>query len=237
MENNDWNVVQSQAEQADMARTFMVKVFSWMAVALALSGFTAYLFGNSSLITTLISETGMTPLGWIVMLAPLAFVLIMSFGIQRIPLPILTLLFIGYSVLTGMSLSFIFLIYTASSIYQVFAIAGAMFGAMAIAGYTTNTDLTKFGSLLIMALIGIIVASLVNMFMHSEQMSYIISFFGVLVFTGLTAYDVQKLKRIGSGVEYGTEATDKLAIMGALSLYLDFVNLFLYLLRLFGRRK
>jgi FtsH-binding integral membrane protein len=137
----------------------------------------------------------------------------------------------------GMSLSFIFLIYTLGSIYLTFAIAAGMFGIMAVAGYTTKTDLTKFGSLMIMGLIGIIIASVVNYFMKSGTMDYIISFLGVLIFTGLTAYDVQKLKRIGSGSMYGDENYKKLMIMGALTLYLDFINLFLFLLRFFGNRK
>jgi len=112
-----------------------------------------------------------------------------------------------------------------------------MFGLMSVVGYTTKTDLTNFGSIMMMALVGIIIASLINMFLHSGTMDYIISFIGVLVFTGLTAYDVQKLKNIGSGVEFGTATTSKLVIMGALNLYLDFINLFLFLLRLFGDRK
>ena len=148
----------------------------------------------------------------------------------------LTGLFLLYSVLTGMSLSFIFLVYAQTSITQIFFVTSAMFGTMALVGYTTKTDLTKLGSLLYMALIGIIIAAVVNMFMQSDAMSYFISFISVILFTGLTAYDVQKLKNIGAGVEYGTEATSKLAIMGALNLYLDFINLFLALLRLFGRR-
>jgi FtsH-binding integral membrane protein len=137
----------------------------------------------------------------------------------------------------GMSLSFIFLAYTMGSIVGVFVSSAAMFGLMAIMGYTTNTDLTKMGSILMMALIGIIVASLINMFLKSDGMSYIISIVSVIIFTGLTAYDVQKLKNIGAGVEYGTEATAKLSIIGALTLYLDFINLFLALLRLFGNRR
>jgi FtsH-binding integral membrane protein len=237
MENNNPNVIQPQGQQADVARSFMAQVFTWMAVALGVSGFTAYLFGNSGLIHLLITDTGMSPLGWIVMFAPLAFVLIMTFGMARISTPILTLLFVAYSIVTGMSLSFIFLIYTSASIASVFGIAAFMFGAMALAGYTTHTDLTGFGSILRMAFIGLLVAMVINMFLKSSQGDYIISFIGVLIFTGLTAYDVQKLKRIGAGIEYGSENTGKLAIMGALNLYLDFINLFLFLLRLFGRRK
>jgi hypothetical protein len=137
----------------------------------------------------------------------------------------------------GMSLSFIFLIYTLPSIAKTFVITAAMFGFMGILGYTTKTDLTKFGSIMMMGLVGLIIASVVNMFMQSATMEYVISFIGVLVFTGLTAYDVQKLKRIGNSISIDSEAARKLTIMGALTLYLDFINLFLFLLRFFGSRK
>lgn len=150
---------------------------------------------------------------------------------------VLTVLFVVYSFLMGMSLSFIFLVYTGSSIFVTFAVTAGTFGVMAIAGYTTKVDLSKFGSIMFMGLIGIIIASLVNMFMKSQMMDYIISIAGVLIFTGLTAWDVQKLKRIGSQVENGTESARKLVIMGALTLYLDFLNLFLFLLRLLGNRR
>ena len=230
----------TQTQQAPlvMTRTFIASVFSWMSAALAITAVTAYIFGtDESYIRYLVSETGMTGLGYFVMLAPLGFVLLMSFGFQRLSQMMMTFLFLIYSVIMGMSLSFIFLVYAQSQIYLTFAVTAGMFGLMAVAGYTTQTDLTKLGSILIMALIGIIIASVVNIFLRSSGFDYIISFIGVIVFTGLTAYDVQKLKRIGEGVEYGTEATAKLSIMGALNLYLDFINLFLMLLRLFGNRK
>jgi FtsH-binding integral membrane protein len=151
----------------------------------------------------------------------------------------MALLFIAFSVLMGMSLSFILLVYTGSSVFKTFAVTSAMFGVMAVLGYTTKTDLTKFGSILMMALFGIIIAMVINMFMHSSTMEYIISVIGVLIFTGLTAYDVQKLKRIGAGA--GVDIHDvnvrKMSIMGALTLYLDFINLFLFLLRFLGDRK
>jgi FtsH-binding integral membrane protein len=174
------------------------------------------------------------------MLAPLGFVLLMSMGFQRLSPAIMTLLFIAFSVLMGMSLSFILLVYTGSSVFKTFAVTSAMFGVMAVLGYTTKTDLTKFGSILMMALFGVIIAMVVNMFMHSGTMDYIISVLGVLIFTGLTAYDVQKLKRIGAGI-VGVDAKDanvrKMSILGALTLYLDFINLFLFLLRFLGNRK
>ena len=226
-------------ETKDLAANFIANVFAWMGIALAITAFTAYYFAsNENLINLLFNpETGMTVLGWVVMLAPFGFVLAMGMGFQRFSAGTLTLLFGVFSVLMGASLSFILLIYTASSVFLTFAVTAGMFGIMSFVGYTTKTDLTKFGSLMMMGLIGIIIASVVNMFMHSEAFDYIISFIGVLVFTGLTAYDVQKLKRIGAGVQYGAESTKKLVIMGALSLYLDFINLFLFLLRFLGNRR
>lgn len=227
--------------QAASIRQFMSIVFSWMAAALVLSGVTAWVFAHSpELMPLLIDFTagGLSTLGYIVMFAPLGFVILMSFGYNRLSYQVLVALFLVFGVIMGMSLSFIFLVYTLGSIIQVFAAAAAMFGIMAVAGFRTNTDLTRFGSIMYMGLIGIIIASVINFFMGSAQFDYIISIIGVLVFTGLTAYDVQKLKRIGAGEGLtGDESMGKLAIMGALNLYLDFINLFLMLLRLFGGRK
>lgn len=226
-------------ETKDMAANFVANVFAWMGIALAITAFTAYYFAsNENLIGSLFNpETGMTILGWVVMLAPFGFVLAMGMGFQKFSAGTLTLLFGVFSILMGASLSYIFLIYELGSIFLTFAVTAGMFGIMSFVGYTTKTDLTKFGSLMMMGLIGIIIASVLNMFMRSEAFDYIISFIGVLVFTGLTAYDVQKLKRIGAGVQYGSESTRKLVIMGALSLYLDFINLFLFLLRFLGNRR
>ena len=209
-----------------------------MFLALTVTALTAWLFAtNESLLSLLINSNGFTILGYIILFAPLGFVLIMGLGFHRLSATAVTLLFTIYSVLMGMSLSFIFLIYSLGSIATTFAIAAGMFGIMAIAGYTTKTDLTKFGSIMFMGLIGIIIASIVNFFLKSSQFDYIISFIGVLVFTGLTAWDVQKLKRIGEGTIYGHENTKKMMIMGALTLYLDFINLFLFLLRFLGNKK
>lgn len=232
--------VQSRIESGDLTKNFVANVFAWMGIALAITAFTAYYFASSSnLISYLINtETGgMTVLGWIVTLSPLGFVLAMSMGFQRFSVGTLILLFGVFSILMGASLSFVLLIYTSASIFKTFAVTAGMFGIMSFVGYTTKTDLTKFGSLMFMGLIGIIIASIVNMFLHSGTFDYIISFIGVLIFTGLTAYDVQVLKRIGAGVEYGAENTRKLVIMGALRLYLDFINLFLFLLRFLGDRR
>lgn len=225
-------------EDESTVTRFISNVFSWMVAGLAVTGTAAYYVAESGWISNLYNlETGgMSGLGWVVMLAPLGFIVAMNMGFQRWSATSLVMLFIAFSAVMGMSLSSIFLIYASSTITQVFAITAVTFAVMAGIGYTTQTDLTKFGSLLMMALIGIIVASIVNWFIGSAGLDYIISVVGVLIFTGLIAYDTQKLKRIGAGVEYGSEASTKLAILGATSLYLDFVNLFLFLLRLFGRR-
>ncbi len=240
METNNFNYVQSEQETSAMSKTFMSSVFSWMFAALAITSVVAYYFAHDlDLFATLVNTQtgGLSTLGYIVMFAPLAFILVISFGFNRLAYPVLLFLYLLFSGVMGMSLSFIFHAYEIGSIYGTFAAASGMFGLMAVVGYTTKTDLTKFGSIMMMGLVGIIIASLINFFMQSEMMDYVISVIGVLVFTGLTAYDVQKLKRIGAGVEYGTEMTSKLVIMGALNLYMDFLNLFLFLLRIFGDRK
>ena len=238
--NRPLDISQQQSQTIPVAKTFLSGVFMWMFLALGLTASTAYLFATTeSLMMMLINpETGgMSITGWIVMLAPLGLVLLMAAGIQKLSATAMVLVFVLYSILMGASLSFIFLAYTGASISKKFFITSAIFGFMAFIGYTTKTDLTKFGSLMMMGLVGIIIASVVNMFMRSGTMDYIISFLGVLIFTGLTAYDVQKLKRIGAGMNGENETTRKLTIMGALTLYLDFINLFLFLLRLFGNRR
>jgi len=233
-----YDISGSQAGTKALSKTFLSSVFSWMFMGLLATAGMAWIFAsNPAMMNLLINETGMTVLGWIVMLSPLGFVLLMSFGFQKLSSTTLMLLFIAYSVIMGMSLSFIFLAYNLGSIAMTFVITAGMFGTMALLGYTTKTDLTKFGSIMFMGLIGIIIASFVNMLMHSSTMSYVISFLGVLIFTGLTAYDVQKLKRIGAHVESGSESSRKLVVMGALTLYLDFINLFLFLLRFLGNRR
>ncbi len=229
-----------RTETYPVTTTFMSGVFLWMFLALALSASTAWMFASNSELIGMLHNTetgGLSMFGWIVMLAPLGLVIWMSAGFQKMSASTMVLVFILFAVLLGASLSSIFLMYTSASIAKTFLITAGMFGTMAVVGYTTKTDLTKFGSIMFMGLIGIIIASVVNMFMRSGTMDYIISFLGVLIFTGLTAYDVQKLKRIGSQVTTGSEMARKVTIMGALTLYLDFINLFLFLLRFFGNRK
>ena len=242
MENNKsdyaYNSVM-QIDDADATRKFIANVFVWMFVALGISALCAYVFANNhALYQTLVDDNThqLTGFAYLVMFSPLAFVLLISFGLNRISYPVLSLLFIAYAALTGISLSFILQAFTSSSVLGVFITTSVVFGVMAIAGYTTSQDLTKFGSILIMFLIGIIVASVVNFFLHSSGLDMLISYIGVAVFVGLTAYDVQRLKNIGAGLTYGDASASKMALMGGLTLYLDFINLFLMLLRVFGRR-
>ena len=214
-------------------------------VALGISTFAAvYMANTPEMLQYLINqETGkMSIIGYVVMFAPLGLVLLMSAGLSKLSYGALVGVFILYSLLTGVSLSFILLIYTTTSVVACFAAAAGIFGLMAILGYTTNTDLSKFGSILMIGVVGLVIASVINMFLKSSGFDYIMSFFGVAIFTALTAYDVQKLKRIGAGIEengstMAVDDTKKLAIMGALSLYLDFLNIFIFLLRIFGGRK
>jgi len=245
MENNSnhnytyQSVVQMDDEKTS-SRKFLANVFLWMFIALGVSSYFAYMFATNLDMQSYVFDPvyhSLTGLGWLAILSPLAFVLLIRFGLNRISYPVLAILFIAYSAVTGISLSGILLAYTATSVLSVFLTASGLFAVMAIAGYTTSTDLTRFGSLLYIALIGLIISLVINYFLQSAQFDYILSFFGVAIFTGLTAYDVQKLKNIGAGIDQGDASTKKLALIGALSLYLDFVNLFIYLLRIFGRRK
>ncbi len=239
--STDLSLIQP-VEQTQL-KNFMANVFAYMFMALGISALFAYLFStNLYLLQYLVNEsrTGLNMPGYIVLFAPLGFVLLMSFGFSRLSAPVLMGLFVVYSAINGISFSFILLTYTSGSILGCFLSAAAMFGVMAFMGYTTKQDLTKFGRIMIMGLIGIIIASLINLFLGNATMDYIISFIGVMIFTGLTAYDVQKLKNIGAGMQYANvPATDvkKASILGALNLYLDFINLFLFLLRLFGGRR
>ncbi|MDP4284779.1 MAG: Bax inhibitor-1/YccA family protein [Bacteroidota bacterium] len=227
-------------EQAG-SRSFLANVFLLMFIALGVSALVAWQFSTSqTLLSYMVSSTGLTGLGKITIFAPLGFVLLMSFGYQRLSAPALMGLFMAYAVINGISFSFILLAFTPGSVLGCFLSASAMFGVMAFMGYTTDQDLSKFGRILMMGVIGVLIAMVINYFLHSSQLDYIISIIGVMVFTALTAYDVQKLKRIGEGLEYdGVSAKDtkKMSILGALNLYLDFINIFLFLLRLFGNRR
>ncbi len=231
-------IVLPQVGEQSTVKNFMANVFTFMFIALGISALIAYVFANNQEWMNVL--TGNKILFYSVIFAPLGFVLLMSFGYGKLSAPVLVTLFILYSAINGITFSFILLQYKIGSVIGCFISASAMFGVMAFMGYTTKKDLTSFGRIMFMGLIGIIIASLINIFLGSSTMDYIISFIGVMVFTGLTAYDVQKLKRIGEGIEMeGTPAVEvrKRSIMGALTLYLDFINLFLMLLRLFGGRR
>jgi Integral membrane protein, interacts with FtsH len=240
-ETNIQNILLTPEAAQSRTKTFMANVFLLMFIALGVSALFAWLFSTTpGLLNYLVSETGLTALGKVTMFAPLGFVLIMSFGFRKLSAPVLLSLFIVYAIINGISFSFILLAYTPGSVLGCFLSASAMFGVMAFMGYTTEQDLTKFGRILIMGLIGTLIAIVINYFLRSSQLDYIISIIGVMVFTGLTAYDVQKLKRIGEGLEYDDVSvvdTKKISILGALNLYLDFINIFLFLLRLFGGRR
>lgn len=213
----------------------MRKVYTWMALALVITGVTAFGVANSpTLLMTLMTSRGLM---FGIIIAELALVFAITGALNRLSLSTATLLFILYSVLNGAMLSSIFVIYTATSISKVFFITAGTFGAMAFYGYSTKKDLTSMGKILFMALIGMIIATVVNMFLKSAGFDYILSYIGVAIFTGLTAWDCQKIKQMLQTQYDMSEGAQKLALIGALTLYLDFINLFLYLLKIFGNNR
>jgi hypothetical protein len=213
-------------------RKHMLSIYNYMASAVLLTGIVALVSASSGLTLAIAG----TPLMWVVMLAPLAFVLAMSFGLNKMSKSTLNILFWAYATVMGLSLSTIFLVYTGESIAVTFFATAGAFAGLSLFGYTTKKDLSGFGSFLIMGVVGLIIAGLVNLFLQSSAMSFVISGIGVLIFAGLTAYDTQRLKE-----EYvhlrGTEYIGKAVIMGALNLYLDFINMFTVLLRFLGNRE
>jgi len=225
-------------------RAYMIRVYNYMTAGVALTGLVAWFtfsaavtdVGGSLQLTSFGQAIFGSPLMWVLVLAPLGLVFALSFGINRLSAGTALLLFFVYAGLLGLSLASIFMVYTGASITRVFFISAATFGAMSLYGYTTQRDLSGIGSFMFMGLIGIIIASLVNIFLKSTGLDWAISVIGVLVFVGLTAYDTQRIKEMYSVQDDGTVAGRK-AVMGALSLYLDFINLFLMLLRLFGDRR
>lgn len=214
----------------------MRKVYVWMTLALIITGVTAYGVAHSEVLMQSVYES--RGIFWALLLAELGLVYGISRFIDRLSLTTATLLFILYSALNGATLSVVFLAYSADVITKVFFITAGTFGVMAAFGYFTKTDLTGLGKLLIMALVGLIIASLVNLLLlKSSSFDLILSYIGVLVFVGLTAYDSQKIKRMLAQAEDMGEGAQKMALLGSLTLYLDFINLFLYLLRIFGRER
>tara|TARA_A100001011_G_scaffold76592_1_gene78871 strand:+ start:66 stop:773 length:708 start_codon:yes stop_codon:yes gene_type:complete len=225
---------QSQSTTIDQGlRDYMMKVYNYMTSGLAISGLVAWGFSQSP---TLMGAIYGTALQWVVMLAPLGFIFFLGARLQKMSLSAAQMTFWAFAAVMGISLSYIFIVFTGVSIVRVFLITSCTFAAMSIYGYTTKRDLTKFGSFLMMGLIGIIIASIVNLFLQSSAMQFVISCVGVLVFVGLTAYDTQRIKSTYYQVA-GTAFAGKAAIMGALTLYLDFINLFIMLMQLFGQRR
>lgn len=215
-------------------REYMVKVYNTMAIALGISGAIAFLVSSSPALMQLFFGT---PLAWVVMFAPFVFVLFFGYKINSISASQAQTYLWVYSALMGLSLSTIFMVYTGASVARVFFITASTFGAMSIYGYTTKKDLSSMGSFLIMGVIGLLIASLVNIFLRSEVLDFAISIIGTFIFIGLTAYDTQRIKQAYYHVGNDKEMLGKAAIMGALSLYMDFINLFLMLLRFMGDRR
>lgn len=216
-------------------RDFMNKVYGWMSIGLLLTAFVSYFVANSPAMLSLVLGNPFIYFG--LFIGELFLVGYLSARIDKMSLQTAQHLFVGYSVLNGLTLSFIFIAYTKASLASAFFTTAGMFGAMSIYGFTTKKDLTAWGGFLFMGLIGIIIASIVNIFVKSSQFGLMISIIGVFIFVGLTAYDTQRIKRMVNSDVYDEDTTKKKAILGALILYLDFINLFLFLLRLMGNRK
>ena len=218
-------------------RSYMLSVYNYMASGVLLTGIVALLFAPYARDVLINAQgTGMSGAGWLITLAPLAFVMVLSFGINRLSTGTAQALFWAFAVVMGLSMSTIFITYTGTSIAQTFFATAAAFAGLSLWGYTTKRDLWGFGTFLIMGLVGILVAMLINVFLQSSAMAFAISVIGVLLFAGLTAYDTQRIKSMYAYVA-GTDMMGKSVIMGALSLYLDFVNMFMFLLQLFGGRR
>lgn len=239
MKQENWYDVDSLREKDFALSTsfsaLMRKVFVWMTLALVITGITAFGVATSPSLVAMIF--GNKLMFWGLIIAEFALVFAVSGAINRLSLLSATLLFILYSIVNGATLSVIFFAFSTAVIAKTFFITAGTFGVMALVGYTTKTDLTSMGKILFMALVGIIIASVVNMFVYSSGFDLIISYVGVLVFVGLTAYDTQKIKQMCQMAPDAGESAQKLALLGALELYLDFINLFLYLLRIFGNNK
>ena len=219
-------------------RAHMLSVYNYMTSGILLTGIVALLFAESGAVYSLfnIASGGMSPLGWVVMLAPLGIVLWMSFGVHRLSTGMAQFLYWTFAILMGMSLSTIFLVYTNASIALTFFATAAAFASLSLYGYTTKKDLSAFGTFLIMGVVGLIVASIVNLFWMNDTFSLVIAALGVLIFAGLTAYDTQKIKSMYFTLA-GTDFHGRAVVMSALTLYLDFINMFLFLLRFLGNRE
>lgn len=239
MENQELNyqdfTAEVQKESSEAFPILMRKVYVWMTFALVITGMTAYYVATSpTLLTAILTNR---TLFWGLIIAELALVFGISAAINRLSLLVATILFILYSIINGATMSVIFLAYEISSIATVFFITAGTFGAMAVIGYTTKKDLSSMGRIMFMGLIGLVIATAVNIFLKSPMMTSILSYVGVIVFVGLTAWDSQKIKKMLLQAPDVDEAAQKMALLGALTLYLDFINLFIYLLNILGKRR
>ena len=242
MENKTFSKSEELSNVDAGLRQYMIKVYNFMAAGLCLTALTAYIIANTSLLGLFFNinpagqVTGMSGFGWLMFIAPLVMVFAFGWVVNRGTAAQVQALFWGYAAVMGASLTPIFLAYTGASVARVFLITAGMFGGMSIYGYTTKRDLSAMGSFLFMGLIGIIIATIVNFFLKSPGLYYAISFIAILVFTGLTAFDTQRIRQIYSEYD-NSEVMTKKAVAGALSLYLDFINMFIYLLQFFGDRR
>ena len=238
MSFSNYEVIDGQHETADLTRSFFANVYKYMFLALIVSGGIAWYSARSGWYIDLVfnAEGGMNPMGYIILFSPIVLVLAIQARINKMSFSSAMFLYLTYSILIGISLSFIFLIYTSGSIALTFFVTAGAFGSMALLGYFTKTDLSKMGSLLYMLFIGMFIAGLANFFMESEMISYVISFMGLFVFTGLTAWEMQRLKGVAADPELKAENRTKSELMGGLMLYILFINLFMSILRFVGDR-
>ena len=235
-EMNDHNSSRDRQLEASYAfPALMRKTYLWMSMALVITGLTAYVVATNAAISSYLFMH--SQLIWVLFLAEIGLVIGLSAAIRKISLSTATLMFVAYAALNGITFSSLFYVYTMGSLASTFFITAGTFGAMSLVGFFTKTDLSSMGKILLMALIGLIIASVVNIFVASSGLEMLMTYLGVLIFVGLTAYDTQKIKQMFLMAPDASESTQKYAVLGALTLYLDFINLFLYLLRIFGRRE
>lgn len=240
--NRSTNIENLSPEAAARTRSLMTYTFGWMALAMVISIVGALLFAYNPALSEMLWQIDLvnmtrkpTVLYWVLLFAPFAFILVMNFGFNKLSFPVLLGLFLAYAACTGVTLSVVIPAYGEGTVLKAFGSAAGLFGLMAVVGATTKTDLTNFGRIMTIGLFGIVIASLINMFTHSSGFDYLISIVGVAVFTGLVAFNVQRIKNL-SAENDGSQMYMKLSVMSAFTLYLDFVNIFLFLLRIFGRR-
>ena len=237
MSYDNYEVIDQEKDLASLSRSFFASVYRYMFLALAVSGAVAwYAHSADWYLPLMFTETGLSGLGYVVMFAPVGLVLLIQFRIERMSFGSAMFLFVLYAVLIGISLAFIFLIYTSSSIALTFLVTAGAFGSMALLGYFTKTDLSKMGSLMYMLFIGMFIAAIANWFIGSETMDYVISFLGLFVFTGLTAWKMQEMKTTAVDTSLSADQRNKASLIGGLVLYILFINLFMSILRFVGDR-